>query len=379
MRSLVERFLAEAPVKRIQTKSLEDYLIKHLTLQGYWQKGGYPAFAELIAQLVEENRLRPIKARKSNGMNPPLFNWYQRNTSLDGFSLEEQRRLLKLYHPKLDLAYYLKRPDTYKRDQPYLQALDKYLRLPLDGQARPVTINERSFEIFRDEKFLASAHGQTMLEAVGLDLGDLNCHRTYEPFFYCQAANLELQAGEISLNILIVENKDTFFSFKALFQESITTWDGIAFQLLIYGEGRKILRSLSFLGELFPGGKVPANTLCHYFGDLDPEGIAIYDELARTYKPQGIKIAAARFFYAELYKRHGSYAPNLTAAQRQNPGAIERFTEEFEPPLRDGLRDLLQSGKYLPQEGLSAAFLYELQTKPEGKGQREVEDLGTDS
>ena len=46
MRSLVERFLAEAPVKRIQTKSLEDYLIKRLTLQGYWQSAASPAFAE---------------------------------------------------------------------------------------------------------------------------------------------------------------------------------------------------------------------------------------------------------------------------------------------------------------------------------------------
>jgi hypothetical protein len=104
MLTLVERFLAEARVKRIQTKTLEDYLIKTLTLQGYWEKGGYPAFAALIAQLVAENRLKPVKARERNGMNPPLFNWYQRITAQEGFSLEEQRRLLKLYHPKLFLT-----------------------------------------------------------------------------------------------------------------------------------------------------------------------------------------------------------------------------------------------------------------------------------
>lgn len=365
MLTLVERFLAEARVKRIQTKTLEDYLIKTLTLQGYWEKGGYPAFAALIAQLVAENRLKPVKARERNGMNPPLFNWYQRITAQEGFSLEEQRRLLKLYHPKLDLAHYLKRPDLYRKDRPYLEALDRYLRQPQAGQDRPVTINERSFEIFRDEKFLASARGQSVLETVGLELADLNCHRTYEPFFYWQAASLDLADTALPLNILIVENKDTFFSFKALLQEQITTWDGIKFRLLIYGEGRKILRSLSFLGELFSDGEVPSTAVCHYFGDLDPEGIAIYDELVRTYRPGGLKIGAARFFYAELFSRQGSRAPKLRTAQREYPGAIERFTAEFEPPVRNSLGEFLQSGKYLPQEGLSAATLYELGTKPQ--------------
>ena len=377
MRSFIERFLTEAPVKRIQTKSLEDYLIKNLTLQGYWQKGGYPSFADLISQLVKENRLKPIKARKTNGMNPPLFNGYQSILPDASFSLEEQRQLLKHYHPKLDLAHYLKRPEAYKNDQPYLEALDRYLRQPTEGQSRSVTINERSFAIFKDEKFLASAHGQTLLEAVGLILADLNCHHTYEPFFYYQAASLDLELRDQPLHILIVENKDTFFSFKALLHENITTWNGISFKLLIYGEGRKILRSLSFLGELFAGGVVPSRALCHYFGDLDPEGIAIYDELVQTYQPQGLRIVAAHFFYAELFKRHGKGAPPLRTAQRQHPEAILRFITEFDAPLRDDLRELLQSGKYLPQEGLNAALLYELQTELQTERQTEVKDPGS--
>jgi hypothetical protein len=43
--------------------------------------------------------------------------------------------------------------------------------------------------------------------------------------------------------------------------------------------------------------------------------------------------------------------------------AIERFVLQFESSLREALRDLLQSGNYLPQEGLSAALLYELATE----------------
>ncbi|NLL47284.1 MAG: hypothetical protein GX249_01750 [Firmicutes bacterium] len=366
MLSLIEQFLTEVPVKRIQTKVLEDYLIKNLTLQRYWQKGGYPAFAALIGQLVMENRLKPIKVRKTNGLNPPLFNGYQIIPAAKSLPLEEQRQLLKYYHPKLDLAQYLKRPDLYKRDEPYLEALDRYFRQATETPARPVTINERSFELFRDEKFLASGPGQALLESVGLVLADLNCHYTYEPFFYYVPALLGLKqelkqpSREQPFHILIVENKDTFFSFKSLFLENMVTWDGITFKFLIYGEGRKILRSFSFLKELFPGGIIPSNLICHYFGDLDPEGIAIYDELVQAYQPQGFKIVAARFFYAELFKRHGTYAPKLKTSQRRQAEAIDRFLAEFELPLQNDLEHLLLSGRYLPQEGLSIALLAEL-------------------
>lgn len=363
MRNLVERFLGQSPVKRVQTKVIEDHIIADVGLQVYWNSGGYQVFAALISTLVQENRLKPIKARKTNGMNPSLFNWYQIIPLQDSFSLEEQRELLKLYHPRLDLAYYLKRKDVYNRDEPYLVALDRYLcRWGDSHKGRPVTINERSFEIFRDEKFLASSHGQTLLEAVGLDLLDLNCHHTYEPFFYYQVGSLERSTQERPLNILIVENKDTFFSFKSLFQEQITTWNGVSFELLIYGEGRKIVRSLSFLGELF-FGTIPPGVICHYFGDLDPEGVAIWDELVQTYQPQGLRIVAASFFYAKLLRHHGKQAPPLRSAQRGHVEAIERFLLQFELSLRDDLRDLLQGGTYLPQEGLSATLLYELATR----------------
>ncbi|MCL0063142.1 DUF2220 domain-containing protein [Peptococcaceae bacterium] len=81
--------------------------------------------------------------------------------------------------------------------------------------------------------------------------------------------------------MLIVENKDTFFSLKALFQEGINRWNGKSFSMLIYGEGRKILygegrkilKSISFFEEIeeYKG----LSTSFYYFGDLDAEGISI--------------------------------------------------------------------------------------------------------
>ena len=42
--------------------------------------------------------------------------------------------------------------------------------------------NERSFELFRNEKFLLDKEGIRFLANLGLTLSDLNCRRTYEPF-----------------------------------------------------------------------------------------------------------------------------------------------------------------------------------------------------
>lgn len=362
MRDYVERFLGEVPGKRIQTKALEASLTNALGIQGYWQRGGYPALAEVISGLVQANRLKPIKAQKTNGMNPPLYNGYHILKLPPSFSPEKQRKLLARYHPRLDLAYYLKHPEEYERDEYYLQALDGFLRTsekdPAGQEKRSITINERSFELFYDEKWLASNHGQTVLQAVGLSLTDLNCHPTYEPFFYYQVR--AFTDHDKRANIMIVENKDTFFSLKSLFQAGIMSWDGINYDLLIYGEGRKILRSLSFLGELFLEGSVPPNVLCHYFGDLDPEGILIWNELVQSYQPQGLTIVPLRLFYEELLNRHGLNAPTLRTAQRYRDDAILHFVSEFEQPLRDKLQALLQGGCYLPQEGLSEASLYEL-------------------
>lgn len=359
MRSLILRSLADSPVKRIYTKDLEAALTEIWGIDGYWQRGGYQSFAELILELVQEGYLKPIKARKTNGMNPPLFNGYQIMGQKQIFTSQEQRLLLTEYHPRLDLTYYLRNREAYQRDKQYLQALDQYFRVAghID-KSRSVTINERSFQIFRDEKWLGSTQGQALLQGLGLTIDDLDCHYTYEPFFYYQLRPPVIGNNSEPYHILIVENKDSFFSFKNLLQEGVSVWNGQRLDLLIYGEGRKILRSLSFLWELLP--ESIGNICCQYFGDLDPEGISIWSELVETYEVQGLGIQVATYFYERLWKKHGDRASHLRTAQRWRPQAIGQFLAHFEQPIARGMERLLEAGKYLPQEGLDAATLEEL-------------------
>ncbi|MCL0101390.1 DUF2220 domain-containing protein [Peptococcaceae bacterium] len=97
--------------------------------------------------------------------------------------------------------------------------------------------------------------------------------------------------------MLIVENKDTFFSLKALFQEGINRWNGKSFSMLIYGEGRKILKSISFFEEIeeYKG----LSTSFYYFGDLDAEGISIWYELTEQRE-----VVPFVYFYCCLFERN---------------------------------------------------------------------------
>jgi len=82
-----------------------------------------------------------------------------------------------------------------------------------------------------------------------------------------------LREHENSVSVIIIENKDTFYSIKDLMKDDIRIWNGIELSLVIYGEGRKIKKSFNFFYDLEKTKGEKAN-IC-YFGDLDPEGISM--------------------------------------------------------------------------------------------------------
>lgn len=348
MQKLINQLIEEFPKKRIETKVIERFILQNIGQTQYHIKGDYLAFAESINQLVNEDVLRPIKARKENGMNPALYNWYQIIRPEDTLPHQKQHDLLLHYHPRMNMTYYLEHSKAYQEDKTYLIDIDRYFR-QMEKSTTSISINERSFAIFRDEKFLASSKGRSLLQRLGLSLDDFNCFITYEPFFYYQANSLKDDTG-----ILIVENKDTFFSLKILLQEGICLWDGQTINLLIYGEGRKILRSFSFLEELYP--QLP-KVKCFYFGDLDPEGIQIWHELKLQ---ESLEIIPFVSFYNELIERYQDKAPRLRTNQRFYQRAIDEFLGYFSPLYQQKIQSILTNKNYLPQEGLSLAILREL-------------------
>lgn len=144
----------------------------------------------------------------------------------------------------------------------------------------PLSINERSFQIFGDEKFLNSAEGKTLLNKNHISLHMLNVYKTPEPFIYY------INPYTNSKNALIIENKDTWYTMKRILKDYGSIC-GIDIKALIYGEGRKIQNSFAYMEEDDTTDIHDILTF-YYFGDIDASGIDIFYKLKNTYKKYDI-------------------------------------------------------------------------------------------
>jgi hypothetical protein len=350
MQELILKYLKNRDRKRIKTKAIEDYIIKRVGTQKYRRQSGYQEFANSIESLVSKKLIRPIKAWKKNGMVPSLYNGYQILSLQKELNPAIKKELLTQYHPNINTTYYLSHPQAYKEDKEYLSQLDQFLKENNTLELMPMTVNERSFQIFGDEKFLASQAGREFLRRVGLSFETLEAYPTYEPFFYYQQAR-----GLEQRNLLIIENKDTFFSFKKLLQEEIDSWAGVSFDLLIYGEGKKIQHSFPFFYELkeYQEG---ANNF-YYFGDLDPAGISIWYGLEKKFKE---KFKPFIFFYTILLEKYQKGAPQLKKQQNFKQQTIKKFISYFSSEIQNEILELFNVNRYLPQEGLNYSLLKDI-------------------
>ncbi len=355
MEKVIIQFLQSLATKRFRTKDLLEYLQNKLG-SNFWESGGYIAIVQEINQLVKQEVLYPVKAWKENGMNPSLYNGYRFQGWSQVVDSRTKQRLLTYYHPHLNVSSYIQDIDLYQQDRVYLEQLDSFLKRD-EGQKEQVTptVNERSFQIFRDEKWLASSVGQGFLQRVGLSLADLNCNRTYEPFFYYQHTS-----NKQPFHCLIVENKDTFFSLKSLMQAGVTIWANCDISMLIYGEGNKIIHSFSYFFEIYQDTLDTVEVW--YFGDLDSAGIRIWYELAKN---EIIEIRPFQLFYTGLVQQNYDKAGKLRTSQGWSQPAIDLFLSYFGQGDRDRMLDILNNDRYLPQEALAGQELYELATKKE--------------
>ena len=126
---------------------------------------------------------------------------------------------------------------------------------------------------------------------------------------------------------------------------------GTPFGTLIYGAGKGILRSyqdFSFCVE--PYMRAQENQL-YYFGDLDYEGIGIYERLAERFaRNRLIPFIAA---YERMIQKSRVYSelPETKAGQNRSIGGY--FFSFFSERTVREMTKILESGRYIPQEILN--------------------------
>ena len=325
-------------MKRI---SFED-LIRRRRLPDYEQQYAY------IMELLEAGQIKPLLASGKNGKKPALYREYWLiEEKKDTKALEEELKFTLI--PGISIDYYLKHPEVYRRERPWVLMLNAYLRDEKEKLLHGESVNERSFEIWNREKFLSREQGRKILKHCGLELETLNIYETTEPMAYYS------HTRKVPQNLLILENKDTFYSMRQqllgqsgrmgkLLGEEIGT--------LIYGAGKGILRSFQDFGLCVEPYMADGRNRIYYFGDLDYEGIGIYESLAKLCqgRPEIIPFQPA---YEAMLEKAERVKELPDTKERQNRNISHLFFDWFSEETAGRMKQILEQGRYIPQEILN--------------------------
>ena len=261
------------------------------------------------------------------------------------YSVLEEELKYRL-HPMISVDYYLSHLEVYEKDREFVLSLDGYLRCCKEMLSCQKSMNERSFEIWNREKFLVKEQGKRILKCCGMQAEDLNVYGTAEPLAYYSHNRQTPQ------NLLVLENKDTFYSMRRHLLEGKGRILKKEISTLIYGAGKRILKSFEdFDFCIEPYMAEPGNNI-YYFGDLDYEGIGIYEKLAETFRERW-EILPFVPAYVKMIEKAGGAAALPDTKERQNRNITGYFFSYFTEGQVTKMNEVLGQGKYIPQEILN--------------------------
>lgn len=311
----------------------------------------YEDLYEYIMKEIAEGTLIPIKRSGVNGRKPALPISYWKIEEEKDYSdiLDELKFRI---NPGIDVKYYMSHPDKYEEDQKYVRLISDYLTKNSGMLDNAESINERSFEIFHEEKYLSEGDGMGMLKRLSMDGDRLNFYKTTVPMAYYS------HYKETPQNILILENKDTFYSMRKYMIEESSKIFGLETGTLIFGSGKAVISIFGdYIDEVEPYFGDKKNNV-YYFGDLDYEGIMIYETLYSIYSTYGKRVLGVEAFIT-AYERMIDKAEKMGfdnlpyAKERQRKDIGTMFLDKFNDEYRGKIIQILESGKYIPQEILN--------------------------
>ena len=302
----------------------------------------YDELVEKIKDLMGKNILTAKVKSGTNGRKPSLYKKYGINIPKEDFT--DTINEIKSLNAFLSINCYLNKPKEYKKYREYIQKLNDYIIYNSDKLQIPMSINERSYDIWGEEKFLRKS--PALLSNLGLNYNKLNVYNTPEPFF-------SETISRDTNNVLIVENKDTWFSLRKILMEENKTILGLDIGLLIYGEGKKISSSIEYLQHKdFSFLKEPT---IYYWGDIDFEGINIIYSLS---KQAYVKLFTSAY---EVMLREVKEISNLKpmSDDQKKTKDLEPFLSSFKECDKEKIKEILGSNRYIPQEIVNYKILME--------------------
>lgn len=319
--------------------------MKRITLEAIFARRREMTYEEqysYIQEQLEAGALKPVKASGTNGKTPALQREYWIVEKKKDYSALIEELKYSLMH-LLSVDYYFSHPEAYQQDRPWVLMLNDYLVHRQSSLKHRESVNERSFEIWNREKFLTKGPGRKILKRCGLDMEFLNVYETGEPLAYYSHTRVTPQ------NLLILENKDTFYSMRRHLLDGGRGILGVDMGTLIYGGGKRICQSFrDFEICVEPYMKDRANTI-YYFGDLDYEGIGIYESLTEMFR--GIwEIAPFCPAYEKMLEKaeRAVRLPETREGQNRNISGV--FFSYFGEAVQSRMLEILTRDLYIPQE-----------------------------
>jgi hypothetical protein len=299
-----------------------------------------------VQSLQSDGILKPVLSSGLNGLNPSLYVKYHINPPVADYSA--QLREIKALHHAIRIDKYLCSPKKYLEVKSLIYPLSEYLKAHSNELSEEMSENERAYEIWHNEKILDDPKNLSALNDVGV-LSMLNVYPAPEPFFKYQVATSPS-------NVLVIENKDTWFSVGKIMSENqnkVSLFD-IPLEYVVYGEGRKASRKGSGL-QKYLLMDANFNGTVYYWGDLDYEGIDIYLGVVE-YNPS-LHIEPLVLAYLKMldsFTNMLKISPNVqeyACKKSQNkPKNMEIFLKSFPKKYAKKITTLLEKGLYIPQE-----------------------------
>ncbi len=352
MEKIIKKFLSEYKKKnkkRFEIQTLVKYIINNYKGEAFYLAGGgYIELYKQINLLKEKRYIKEIKSSSYNGYNPPLKTKWQIIYE-ESSSKWDKSKILQL-SDYLDFSYYIKHP-SYQTDLEWEYIKNIYGFLKSKEKREWASIEERSLELFYDEKFLKNKKEKYkgkygILKRLNLSNEDLKMKKYGQMFIYWN------KGVEHIKNIIILENHSTFFTYKRVAQAYGQIF-GFNPDALIYGEGKKIEDSLSFIEEITD----PAKVKILYFGDIDPEGLGIYYRLKEKYKDMNIQLQHEAYLHLIKLCKKEYYSER----QNKNPLYLDVFIEEMKVYLENSqlkkIKSIWNNDLRVPQELINYEYL----------------------
>lgn len=327
-------------------KDLSSYSKKVIELdeiEKIYKTETYDALCGVVADLIKEERLFPVKSSGGNGKKPTLYKKYrilEKNTDNSKLLDEINYKL----STKLSIEYYKEHIGKYKEHREYILKLSDFITSKQYLLNEPVSMNERSFQIWGREKFLQKEGGKTIVKNLGMELEELNYYDTSEPLAYYS------KCKETPQKILIIENKDTYYTMRRHLIGCGENILGEDISTLIYGGGKNINKAFNDYKISVEDYVSDSRNTILYFGDLDYEGIVIYEGLYKLFSKKYNIIPFTRGYKKMIDKAKTESICLPKTKEGQNKNISEIFLREFDKEYRNEIEKMLKDGYYIPQE-----------------------------